>query len=208
MTPGRAVFAAITLSLFVSAAPAYAEINSPVAISNVGMLPPRRLDVLLYFANETSVNEAGTRNYAVIVGWLRDAATPEALKIAGQLERDLRVFPAVVDSDLADFEAALPSSRIADRTTAVVLTNRLSREHACLVLYPGEKRLRRERFDAAPASNYILAGSPLSQVGSFERAIARTAELFPPATARYTLLVNRTARMGSRSRRGSLSCMK
>lgn len=143
-------------------------------------------EVFIYYANETSPNEMEAANYAVIIDWLRSDDRPDVLSVAERLERDLREFPAVVDSEITALQYGMRDT--GDELSAVVFTNRLVRNGRYLVFPGGTAEPLEAEICVRPHENYILASNPLCRADAFRRALAEVAARFDPASHVFVLL--------------------
>jgi len=150
------------------------------------LVPGRRAaEVLIYYANENSPNEAEARNYATISDWLRSTENQKLRKLAESLDRDMRQFPAAVDAEIVVFRGSLPKWQGGG---GAVLTNRLVRSGKFLVWRPGQTGFEEVPIAVPATDHLVLAANPLSRPEVFALALREIGRQFDPARHEFVLV--------------------
>lgn len=161
---------------------ASAEVNSPAHLAETALSRAAKPEVVIYYSNETSPDQRESQNYETITHWLSSSGEAPALKVVGQLTRDLREFPMAVDQETD----ALTHSRGADPRAVIIFTNRLVRSGKFLVKETGPAK-----DTAIPPPkfiSYILTSNPLASPETLQLALTETAKLFDPKLFDFVLI--------------------
>jgi len=166
---------------------ARAAINPALVVTSE--IPPKKLgDVFIYYSNETAPDESEQENYKTIIGWLRTSADPKVLRIAGQLESDLRDFRSAVDFETASLKQTFRMAPSDDTSAALIFTNRLSRDGNFEVLLPGISEARVGRFPILKNPDLILRSNPLGTLDGLKAALKIAAIEFDPRLHNFVLV--------------------
>lgn len=133
-------------------------------------------EVLIYYANETAPNENEQKNYETIINWLRETGEDEFIELSRQYERDMHLFPAVVDLEVDIIQHRLP--RRDGRLNGVIITNRMAREGRFLIYRAGYTQFRNMCLAIPCFDNYIHASNPLCQSAILRRVLEKVATIF------------------------------
>ncbi len=144
-----------------------------------------KTEVLIYYANENSPNEAERRNYKTIIGWLRSGDTEKLQQMADSLERDTVQFPETVDAEIEVLRHRL--RRVTNGVGAVVFTNRSVRSGKYLVFHDGQSAFIEGAIETPQHENLIEASNPLCTPEVFERCLREVARQFDPADHEFIL---------------------
>jgi hypothetical protein len=139
-------------------------------------------NVIIYYANETHLNEEATENYKVLSTWLNDDSEPLGPKIAGQIASDLEAFQKAVETEIDSIKKTAKNSNI------LIFTNNLSTKGKSLIFSQKEAQWSEASFSVPEVKNYILSSHPNSQKQVFENALMFAAKMFPPAENNFSLI--------------------
>ena len=104
-------------------------------------------DVIVYYANETNLNDAAKENYNILSTWLLSDSDPLGPKIAGQIASDIEVFQDAVKTEIAAIRAH------AKNTNVVLFTNGLSVRKKALIFMKKDSAWSEVTFDIPDATN-------------------------------------------------------
>ncbi len=142
-----------------------------------------RKPVLIYYANETSMNQRGT----TIVKLLKQEKGVVAKFLAKQLEEDYTKFSAQVEADRAAIRGGISSSRTP--IAAILFTNQLALTGNYAVVASGKEGVKTERWKLPTTKSTTVNAYPLCSRETFTAAIEQTCRRFPPAQHVYLLIV-------------------
>ncbi|MBE2249577.1 MAG: hypothetical protein IAE78_08500 [Myxococcus sp.] len=140
-------------------------------------------EVLVYVANEVSAAPAERANLERIAEWLRSSGDEGDRLLAEGLITDLALFPSAVDVDQAALTRLGPS-----RAGLVIATNRLAQAGQVLVAQH-HGALASRPLTLPPPRDGREASSPLSNRVALERVLALAAEVFPPASHEFIVVI-------------------
>jgi hypothetical protein len=136
----------------------------------------QRRQVVLYYANETSLAASASENYRALLVALRAAGNEAGTEIARSIESDSHVFRTVVQKDLADLLVA--ARRLGLDLAFFDNDKALKGQFAHLGRGSGEMRLL-PLPALPPTANPILETSPLSRPEALRAALSAVAALYP-----------------------------
>jgi hypothetical protein len=152
--------------------------------SSTKEMPPR--EVLLWYVNETSPNDAERANYDTIIEWLESAGTEKTKRYAQGLRDDLTQFPATVARE----EAAIETGTIAadGKIDALIVTNRLAREGKYRYYDAAQRQFAEGELAIPPSADYVLASNPLVRSEVLKLVLAEAARRYDPTQHRFVLI--------------------
>lgn len=145
-----------------------------------------KVEVLIYYANETALEGPEARSWDTIIGWLEPSPHPEAKKIVEQLRHDREGFAPAVDADVGILRERLP--RLRPVVGGAIFTNRLARRGKCLVLPEGASEFQEPALSLPNQENYILAANPMADAANLARCLGEVARRFDPAAHEFILV--------------------
>ncbi len=145
-----------------------------------------RLEILLYYANESPGERSAQENYLAIIALLEKSEDDRHRQIARQLLDDLSAFPEAVSREVRAIGLSISS---VSGNSAVLFTNGLARRGGFLAFRGRRKGAWRGRFEVEAANNRIYGAHPLSHPLAFVAALREAAALFPPPAFDFVLVV-------------------
>jgi hypothetical protein len=169
-----------------AATPANADVNPPTQLIPDIERSAKKPEVVIYYANETAPDERELRNYSTITSWLKSSGTPQALKVADQLARDLNEFHLAVDQEVQ----SLTSSKNVDGNPVAIaiFTNRIIRNKQFILKTKESPKSTSRTFETPNFSSYILTSNPLSDAASFKLALDKVVQLYDPNKFEFVLI--------------------
>ena len=171
-------------------------LNSAERINANVVRGAQKTEVLIYYANESAPDGDELKNVQALEA--RFAKFPELKTLVDSLQADRKVFPDIVDKQLADLKANLCGK---PDKALIAFTNRTMRgptaAKGILFCRPGKAA---ESVDLSPGyneflkahpklqTNFLASGNPMSMTATFDWALKQVEAIFPPQTSSYVLI--------------------
>jgi hypothetical protein len=147
----------------------------------------RRHRLLLYYGDETSTQAIRSENYAALLAVLRSSSNPRAATVATSVVSDAENFPRLIQRDVDALR--LQAKRVG--FDLAVFTNALAFDGHFL-LYRAETDIAERQVlpPVPPATNTVLATSPLSRPEYLRAALFSLGALYPKNALDVVLITN------------------
>ncbi|MEZ4742017.1 MAG: hypothetical protein R3B45_06180 [Bdellovibrionota bacterium] len=143
-------------------------------------------EVLIYYANETSLNKEALLNYQTLSQWLNSDSEGKGPTIAQQIWKDLKQFPAIVDQETKIIEQLAPQRK---DVKVALFTNNLSRQQN-YKLYDGTSdSFKTINFPLKSPEHYISASQPNAAPSTFQLALQEVLRNFNPQKHKFSLII-------------------
>jgi hypothetical protein len=162
------------------------DLSAPMVLGDVqGDL--KKSQIMIYYANENSVEGDSAENIKVLAEWIRSSKYPEVRAIATGIEEDVKKFTATVQSEIEQLQSAREKLDTKLQPGVVIITNQLARQGTMLVATPGHE-LNSEAITLPDSTDALLKAWPLSNPAVLEAVLQKVATTFPPASHEYVLI--------------------
>ncbi|QDU94031.1 hypothetical protein [Lignipirellula cremea] len=154
------------------------DLNAPLVLG-AGEGDPSRQQVLVYYANDSSVEGEGAKNLQTLGDWLRSSTHPEVAVLADKVEQDVTLFSAAVEQEMADIRAARAALPVAIQPAVVLINNTLARQGKMELAAAG-KEFRQAEIPLPASEDGILQAWPLADPQVLDAVLKAIGEQFPP----------------------------
>jgi hypothetical protein len=177
-----ALGAIVLISLAVGALLATSSVGESAVGDGTG-----RNQIVLYYANETTVQAARSDNYAALLSILRMSANPLAPEIMNALVEDAKEYPAAVQHDI-DQLLTVARRRAFD---LAIFSNTLALDRQYLFYRAAAGVVEIGQLPELPgAPSPALATAPLSRPEYFDAALREVGARYPPDSLDVILITN------------------
>lgn len=141
--------------------------------------------VIVFYANETDAEGAYFENINRVQSWLRAYEDDYSKSYKNWFEQDLVEFSRSVDRQISDLSQAVGRLDKKADVQLVVFTNRLAKQKSYAVY--SKNKLVLEPFSTKTRNSFTIS-SPLSQLSSFELALAKVQKRFDSKEYNFALI--------------------